>query len=500
MTPVLWAALGGAAAYYGLGILRGPHLPWAAMVWGLLAAFFVLLSLFRVLASPFLWAGPGGLYGIRRAGVILTALALGCCLGLGGRGAFSPRVDLGLPPGDLIGISGVLREDPRTLDGDRGMGLLSLRSAAGKGGIRASARGNVPVFFPPEALPLLRGFGRGCEVYLEGSLWESAGGAAASPYLFRASATHITKAAPAAEQFRTALRTGLNSRFSPFPWGGLAAALLLGVKDNLEGPLSRAFREAGCSHVLALSGMHLAILSSLIAFLLRKPLGLRPAALLGALFVILYVLLVGPQPSLVRAAIMYLLGTLALLKALPASPLSLLGLTFLIQLFIDPASGDSPSFILSYLALGGILSAGELIHDLGASLVPEALSRPLSASLGAFILTAPVSAAFFGELRPVGIVAGLLIVPLTTAFMILALVYLGGAFILPPLAAALGNILSLLYTILNRLSGFASQAPGVRAVRGGPVLAAALVVLALLLLLWRWRRKGRIALAPFEPG
>jgi competence protein ComEC len=358
----------------------------------------------------------------------------------------------------------------------------------------------MPVFFPSEALPLLRTFGRGCEVYLEGELWEASGGSASAPYLFRASATHITKPASAVEQFRTTLRTGLNNRFSAFPWGGLAAALLLGVKDNLEGPLSRAFREAGCSHVLALSGMHLAILSSLIAFLLRKPLGLRPAALLGALFVILYVLLVGPQPSLVRAAIMYLLGTLALLKALPSSPLSLLGLTFLIQLFVDPASGDSPSFILSYLALGGILSAGEAIQDLGASLVPKALSQPLSASLGAFIVTAPVSAAFFGELRPVGIFAGLLIVPLTTVFMILALVYLAGAFILPPLAPALGKILSLLYTALNRLSGFASRAPGITVSRGGPVLAAILVILALLLLLWRWRRKGRMALVPFEPG
>jgi competence protein ComEC len=500
MTPVLWAALGGAAAYYGLGFLRGGPLPWASLVWGLLAVFFVLLSLFRVLAEPRLWADPWGPYEVRRAGVILAALALGCCLGLGGRGAFSPRVDLGLPPGDLIGISGVLREDPRALDDDRGMGMVALRSVAGKNGLRASARGAMPVFFPPEAVPLLRTFGRGCEVYLEGELRASAGGAASAPYLFQASATHITKPAPAAEQFRTALRTGFLSRFNSFPWGGLAAALLLGVKDNLEGPLSRAFREAGCSHVLALSGMHLAILSSLIAFLLRKPLGLRPAALLGALFVILYVLLVGPQPSLVRAAIMYILGTLALLKALPASPLSLLGLSFLIQLFLDPASGDSPSFILSYLALGGILSAGEAIHDLGASLLPDALSRPLSASLGAFIATAPVSAAFFGELRPVGIFAGLLIVPLATVFMILALIYLAGSFIAPPLAPALGTILSLLYTALNRLSGFASRAPGIRVARSGLVLAVILVILALLLLLWRRRRKGRMALAPFEAG
>jgi competence protein ComEC len=260
-------------------------------------------------------------------------------------------------------------------------------------------------------------------------------------------------------------------KFAGSPWGGLAAALILGVKDDLDATVSELFKAAGCSHVLALSGMHLAIVSTLIAFLLKKPLGLKPAALGGAFFILLYVYLVGPQPSLMRALIMYLLGTAAVLGSFPRQPVPLLGLAFLIQIILDPPSGNTLSFILSYLALGGLLIVGEAFHDLIRGKIPEILAQPLSASLGAFIATAAVSSAAFGEIRPGGIGAGLCIVPLSTLFMILAIVYLGVSFLLPFLTGPLALVLSGLYEILEGTAFLASRIPEIQrpspAVLGG---------------------------------
>jgi competence protein ComEC len=506
MPPVLSAALGAALGYYGLVPLGHILKSWAPWFLGGMILFTVFLSLFRVLAQ-----GPVRLLGsssphrlFREISIRGFALGMGLFLGTGAAGAADTRIRLGLEEEKVIGIRGILRDDPRTVSGGRGMGYLDLRGAAGSGGIRTSARGTVPVFFPADTLSRLQGFGRACEIYVEGSFL-SPSSPAERETPFRSLSVHVIKQAPVPEQFRTALRLRVIEEFSRLssgkgllPYGGLSLALLLGVRDNLDTGFARMYRDAGCSHVLALSGMHLAIVSSVIAFFLRKPLGLRAAALLGALFIVLYVLLVGPQPSLVRAAIMYLLGTLAILGALPRRALTLLALSFILQIIADPPSGYTPSFILSYLALAGILILGEALGELFRGKLPPALVPSLAASLGAFIATGAVTVHFFEVLRPVGIAAGLFIVPLTTLFMAASMGVLALDFLVPPLAGPVSGFLSLLYALLEKLVSLAARAPGF-SFPSLPLAAVLSAALSFLILLLKSRYiTGRRCLAPFD--
>ncbi|MDR2028999.1 MAG: ComEC/Rec2 family competence protein [Treponema sp.] len=494
--PLLYAVLGAAGTYYGLNLLHLAGVRWISGVGAGVCVLLGILSLCRVLAcSPGLvFSDPLRSRRCRGINRHVMALAAGLILGLCARAAVPYMIHLGLPQDRVTGISGVLREDPRELQDGRGMGYLELEGAAGKGGIRSSARGVVLVFFPSGAIPRLKEFGRGSAVYIEGSFVppQSGGGS-----LFRARSVHILAPAPAWEQFRTGIRLGLLDRLAPYAWGGLGAALLLGIRDNLDTGLAQAYQYAGCSHVLALSGMHLAVLSGLLAFLLRRALGLRASAMAGAVFVLAYVYLVGAQASLERAAIMYLLGTAALLGVLPRRPAFLLGLAFLIQLALRPASGDSLSFILSYLALGGILFIGQALHDLIRGPVPEVLAGPLSASLGAYTATSAVSAAGFGVVRPIGIAAGLIIVPLTTLFMIGTLAWLALEPLIPVLARPVAAALSLVYALLGRLVSLAALVPGI--VSRGPAVELALSLgAALLCICLRNRRlRWRNTLAPF---
>ena len=406
--PILSLVFGAVCGYYGFSLAGG-----GISAGGILFFLFVPvlpLCLFRVLARF-----PGDFFsGPRRRFYALgeqhfAVFALGLALGLASGGTVARNVSFGIPEEAITGLTGVLQDDPRTVSGGRGLGILSLENTAGRGGIRSSAKGRVPVFFPDETLPRLKGFGRGSRVYVEG-LPVSGG----ETLLFRASSVHLIKPAPALERFRTGLRLELVRRFSSGPgsagggegWGGLALALLLGIRDNLDHDLAGLYQKAGSSHILALSGMHLAIISALIAFFLRRPLGLKAAAVLGAFFIVFYVFLVGPQPSLIRAAVMYLLGTLAVWGALPKRPGILLGLSFLVQISLWPESGLSISFILSYLALGGILTSGAALVELFRGTIPGVLLQPLSASLGAFLATAGVTAFFFGVLRPIGMGVG----------------------------------------------------------------------------------------------
>ena len=448
----------------------------------LLVAFgFAAVSLMQTLAYAPIRLGAR--YGFRVARVYVIAFAIGLSVGLAAanvaRGV-KPRLGLSISK-NIVGLRGMLRDDPHAFMQGGGMASVALKRVSGSGGLSASASGNVQVLFPTITIPRVKGFGRGAEVYIEGTFQPTKNGT--YEQAFRAHAVHVIRNAPALECLRTSIRMRLVERFSGFEWGGLAAALLLGVKDELAGSLAVAYQDAGCSHILALSGMHLGIIAALIAFALKRPLGIRPAALVGSVLILLYVYLVGNLPSLNRAAIMYLLGTLMLLAALPKQGASLLGMSFLIQLILQPEAAHTLSFILSYLALAGILFIGELIYALIRGALPDLVAKPLAASLGAFIASAAVVAAYFGVLRPIGVIAGLALVPLTTTFMLVAILFLAVSNVAP--------LLSLLYNSLIALSTLAARTPALPATPLLVLLVSAFLVVLCVFLYYRWTGGSR---------
>jgi competence protein ComEC len=274
--------------------------------------------------------------------------------------------------------------------------------------------------------------------------------------------------------------------------------LLLGIRDNLDTDFSISFRNAGCAHVLALSGMHLAILSSVIFFIFRMALGMRKASIISAVFVIIYIFLAGAQPSLVRSGIIYLLGTLALLGFLKKDVFTLLAMAFILQIFIQNESALRISFILSYTALIGILLTGETIHGLLRGRVPEILSRGLSTSLGAFVATAGVTAYYFGVIRPVGIIAGIFIMPLISLFMVLAFAALVLICIIPILFEPISFVLTIVYRLMEFMISLSGRVQGYATNNFLPVLAISLILAMLLEFLKAFDNKARGYIASFE--
>ena len=302
---------------------------------------------------------------------------------------------------------------------------------------------------------------------------------------------------------RTGIRLSLISRFDKdknlsglSDAGGLALALLLGIRDNLDTNLAAMYRNAGCSYILALSGMHLAVLAAILAFLLKKPLGLKAASIAGAVIIILYCFIVGPMPSLNRAALMYLLGVIVILGALPKEPLSILSLSFLIQIVISPSAGYSISFILSYLALAGIFIIGKPLHSLFAGKAPDFILQPLSASCGAFLATAGVTGFSFGIIVPMGIITGLVLVPLTTVFMVGSLVWLVLDFI--SLSSLLSFPLLLIYRAMEGIVSAAGKIGGISAGNPFVILVLSLVISLLVVILEYRQRRARLKLQAFH--
>jgi len=479
LTPVLCAAIGAATGFYLFGRV--------SFAWLFAIAFVLLAALcfFRVFVSV-RESNPQS--SPRLASLYSAALAAGFMLGICSASAGRNVINFALPREKITAIEGVLLEDPRIINGGRAMASLSLKKCAGNGKIKASAKGTITVFFPEDNALRLREFGRGAAVFSEGALRATDTG-----LLFSAESAHVVKKAPPVERMRTGIRLNLIEKFGGKAWGGLALALLLGIRDNLDTNLAVMYRDAGCSYILALSGMHLAVLAALIAFLFKKPLGFIGASLAGALIICLYCFIVGPMPSLNRAAIMYLLGVVTLLGAFPKEPLSILALSFLLQIIISPSEGNSVSFILSYSALAGILLIGQPLYSLLSGKAPDFLLQPLTASCGAFLATAGITSFTFGVLAPAGIVIGLALVPLTTVFMIGAMIWLALDFL--SLSFILSTPLSLLYRLMEKTVSLAGLVPRVSNVMPAIILSLSIIASALIAV-FVYKQRGEVDSLP----
>ena len=500
----VYAALGTAVSYYTFPLIIQLNNR-ATLILSILILFIFAVSFLRVLVhGSFLFSADKPKINVPRfilkINLAVLSVVAGFCLGVVLR-AGTGGIYLPLSHDRIIGLSGIISDDPRAFNDGRGMGALELKTAAGAQGLRVTASGKITVFFPAGTIPRLKEFGRGSEIYIEGTLIEGGRG-----LVFRAAQVHIVKPASAIEQFRTNFRTASLEKFgilqdgsvSPPVWGGLASAMLLGIRDDLDVDLAASFKNSGCAHILSLSGMNLALLSGAIAFLLSRLIGIKAASLAGAAFIILYIFLAGAQPSLARSGIIYLLGTLAVLGFFRKNALSLLALAFLIQLLIRNDSGATLSFILSYLAIAGIIITGSSFYELLRGKIPDVILSGFSASLGAFTATAAISAFYFGVLYPIGLVAGLLIMPVATIFTFLAFVSFLLVSLIPVLFGAVDVMLTMVYRFLEILVTNAAVVPGVETLSVVPVLAASLAIIALLEFLKYKNTLYRSSVASFD--
>ena len=228
--------------------------------------------------------------------------------------------------------------------------------------------------------------------------------------------------------------------------GGLVLSLLSGSREYLEGGLADFFRDAGLSHVLALSGMHLSFFAGLSGGLTKRLFGRKFLALGKILGIVFFVFFAGLSPSLFRALLCSLLMLLcSVVFCMSADFFIVLCISFLIHCAVQPNDIFSSAFMLSYGALAGILLFSDFFNLILIPFIPEKISSSLSASLSAQTSTFPLSAFLFGEVMPIGILSSVVISPLVSFFLTLALFAIILSLLFPFLANFFGIILNLLY-------------------------------------------------------
>ncbi|MGZ6312583.1 MAG: ComEC/Rec2 family competence protein, partial [Candidatus Limnocylindrales bacterium] len=288
----------------------------------------------------------------------------------------------------------------------------------------------------------------------------------------------------------------------PEPQAGLAAGIVVGLRERVARDVAADFTTAGLSHIVAISGWNIALVGGVLAALLRAlPRRRRSLAVLAA--IVAYTLLAGAGPSVVRAALMAGLVLVARDVGRPGRAAAVLGLAVALMLLLDPRTVADPGFQLSAAATAGLivwsgpLGAG-LAHRLPAR-TPRWLLETLAVSLAAQAATLPLVLFDFGRLSLVAPLANLAAVPLVTPVMAAGFAAtlagtLAAAGLPDVLTRPISALGSLAVGLLIALARAAASVPFASITLPGPAATAAAAFVAIVLATAsseRGRRSGR---------
>ncbi|NKX49712.1 ComEC/Rec2 family competence protein [Arthrobacter deserti] len=334
-----------------------PHAPrGAAFVLAALLFAAVLATILRMVLRP-------GSSGLRTAVLVLGSTAALVALLLGVRqaerlsGPIAQAVDSGaLVTARLVALSDAARVEAGGSSGGPRYRLRAEIREATAGGRRFEAA--TPVLLIGDASWAQARYGD--ELVAAGRLTAAQPGPVDA--LLAASTAFRRTGAPAAPAAVNALREGFTGSTAALPPDAraLLPGLVLGDRSAQPADLAEAMRTAGLAHLLAVSGANCSYVLG-FAYVLSAACRLpRPVrGLLGLATLAGFVVLVRPEPSVLRAAAMGAIGVFALLAGRRRSSLAFLCLSVIVLLLADPWLAASYGFTLSVLATVGLVLFGQ---------------------------------------------------------------------------------------------------------------------------------------------
>jgi competence protein ComEC len=221
----------------------------------------------------------------------------------------------------------------------------------------------------------------------------------------------------------------------PEPEAGLAAGILIGLRERVDRALAADFATAGASHIVAISGWNIAIVAGLVGAVLRGRSRRLVAILVGGT-ITAYVVAAGGSPSVVRAALMAAVVLAARESGRAGRAPAALSLAALMLLLVDPAMIGDAGFRLSVTATAGLLAWASPVgawlgrlHLPAGRAMPRWLAESLGISLAAQAATLPDVLLTFGRLSLVAPGVNLLVVPLVPAAMAAGVIAMAGGWL-----------------------------------------------------------------------
>jgi len=301
------------------------------------------------------------------------------------------------------------------------------------------------------------------------------------------------------QRMHAKLKRSFVDRFNdllPDPEAGLLHAMILGERSTLDPKIKSDFRKLGISHIISISGFHVAVAALFFYWLGRLfLLGSRASLIMSLMGVVFFFCIAGGRPPALRALLMIATFLIGRLLGRTGSGLNALSVSFLIMLLIDPGNLFSLSFQLSYVVVFGILLSYELFsissfrgkHVTWGRRIFSFFKENIRIPLVAFIFSYGLIAHIWGGPSGWVVLVNMILAPLFTIIIGLGILLLGTLW----LGSLGGGFFSLLVFIPTKLlvevSGFLASQPLFQA--SGPLFSTVQTylyygVLTLLALLW----------------
>lgn len=237
---------------------------------------------------------------------------------------------------------------------------------------------------------------------------------------------------------------------------GLALALLIGYKDELDRNLVQAYSHTGVVHVIAISGLHLGLIYMLLKQLCALPGHSRARRWLTPLIVVpglwIFALVAGGGPSVIRSAVMFTAITLGETVGRTSAMMNNLAASAFLLLCYDPYWLWDLGFILSYTALLSIVVFSKPLYGLICirHKLVDMIWKMNTVTMSAQVLTTPVIVYYFRQFPNLFLVTNMVAIPLSSIILFGEIILCAICF-LPGVATLTGQILSVLIKMMNQV-------------------------------------------------
>ena len=222
------------------------------------------------------------------------------------------------------------------------------------------------------------------------------------------------------------------------------SSVFLGRRELLSKRMKAAFVYAGAAHLIAISGLHVGIISGILFLALKIfRIKFRSRIALSIIFMFFYALCAGARPSIVRSSLMFTFVGLGFFLKRKVSIFDTLSVSGIVCLFLNPLWVFDIGFQLSFtavfaIAAGNVLFPSSFRHKNKSVAYAKGI---LFSTLFVTIAIVPLISFYFGKPYVIGILSNLVLIPILTFILTVAFIYIW-FYLFPFLAKILADILS----------------------------------------------------------
>ena len=249
-------------------------------------------------------------------------------------------------------------------------------------------------------------------------------------------------------------RSILQSYISDSSILGIAEALLIGYRKDVDQEIWQAYSNTGIVHIIAISGLHMAMVYATVRWLLLLIPFFKKRKTIAILFALLFMwgfaALTGLPPSVTRAAVMFTAIGIGEITGRKIAIYNNLAASAFILLCFNPLWIIDVGFQLSYLALLSIVLFYTSVYNwlYFSYKIPDAIWKLIAGTISAQILTFPLCVYYFHQFPLLFIITNLVAVPASTIILYLEIIFVAFHWF-TPLAKILGQFISWLIHLLN---------------------------------------------------